>query len=296
MRLREFLKVYLVLMLALLVVWSIANLSTVGKEELLSGEEGLDFEKLKLVLVQFVPLFLFSVTVAFFVVNRKFIVELFNTVLETYAKVRWFKYFWASYAIAMLLLLLFVGGGMLGSGELNQTAPLNRKQPEGVKGWEDVYGLESTYSMLSYMSGGLVLGLLASMVFIGVYAFYTIRKSKGGVSLDVVGYETKIRLAESVERIYVGMCREDDKRVALIRCFEELCEELRTAGLPQKDSETAREYVERVASTLSVPPEHLKLLLSLFEKARYSVHEITDEDLEAAKRSLLCVKEALVRS
>lgn len=82
-------------------------------------------------------------------------------------------------------------------------------------------------------------------------------------------------------------------RNAIVACWMQLERDIADAGIPRRSSETSGEYVERVVGRASVDPAPIGELASLYREARFSRHELGDEQRERATVALDLVVAAL---
>ncbi|MEZ5255347.1 MAG: DUF4129 domain-containing protein [Ilumatobacteraceae bacterium] len=86
---------------------------------------------------------------------------------------------------------------------------------------------------------------------------------------------------------------EGEPRNAIIACWMQLQRDASDAGVERRSSETSTEYVERVIATASVDAGPIGTLAALYREARFSRHEVSDEQRLAAGRALEAVEAAL---
>jgi hypothetical protein len=84
-----------------------------------------------------------------------------------------------------------------------------------------------------------------------------------------------------------------DPRVAVIAAFAGMERTLALHGLPRRPAEAPLEYTERVLTELHASADAAAALAILFERARFSTHEIREPDRGDAMRALSAVRDEL---
>lgn len=84
-----------------------------------------------------------------------------------------------------------------------------------------------------------------------------------------------------------------DPRDRIIACYRYLLATVSRLGAPVTSDQTARELEAAVRSTFALKGASISDLTQLFEEARYSLHEITEGDVEKARGDLESVAEEL---
>jgi hypothetical protein len=82
-------------------------------------------------------------------------------------------------------------------------------------------------------------------------------------------------------------------RNAIVACWMQLERDIADAGIPRRSSETSGEYVERVVGRASVDPAPIGELAALYREARFSHHELDDEQRDRATLALDAVVAAM---
>lgn len=82
-------------------------------------------------------------------------------------------------------------------------------------------------------------------------------------------------------------------RNAIVACWMQLERDIADAGIRRRVSETSGEYVERVVGHASVDPAPIGELASLYREARFSHHDLGDEQRDRARVALAAVVAAL---
>lgn len=84
-----------------------------------------------------------------------------------------------------------------------------------------------------------------------------------------------------------------DPRDRIIACYRYLIATVSRLGAPVTSDQTARELEASVRSTFALKGASITDLTQLFEEARYSLHEVTEGDVDKARRDLESVAEEL---
>jgi len=84
-------------------------------------------------------------------------------------------------------------------------------------------------------------------------------------------------------------------RTVILRCYGQMCQMLSENGFKIKLDETAREFSESVSGRLKLGSDAVRSLTFLFEEARYSAHQIEDENRVVALNELDILERALTR-
>lgn len=79
----------------------------------------------------------------------------------------------------------------------------------------------------------------------------------------------------------------------ILQCYKRMCEILSKAGLEAAPEETAREFAESISAKLHIGEEAVTGLTFLFEEARYSNHEISEDKRIMALNHLGLLQQAL---
>jgi uncharacterized protein DUF4129 len=96
----------------------------------------------------------------------------------------------------------------------------------------------------------------------------------------------KEAILEGVDAGIEDLARVTDPRAAVIACYARMEAALSTAGLSRRPSEAPLEFLARVLTERNVLESSATTLTALFERARFSEHEI-DESMRADASSAL---------
>jgi hypothetical protein len=105
--------------------------------------------------------------------------------------------------------------------------------------------------------------------------------------------EVKEQAAELVQETITSLKSTMKYHEIILQCYKRMCEVLSNAGLEAASEETAREFAESISSKLQIGKEAVTGLTFLFEEARYSDHEISEEKRITALSHLQFLQQAL---
>lgn len=105
------------------------------------------------------------------------------------------------------------------------------------------------------------------------------RKIEEGPTLEEIASQTISKLKT-----------EYDHRTTVINCYKQMCELMSHRGIKKDSYQTPREFAMVSKGFLKISPESLYILTQIFEKARYSKHDISSEDRDKA---IKCLNEIL---
>ncbi len=119
-------------------------------------------------------------------------------------------------------------------------------------------------------------------------------RNRGTISEE---YETEIEAkeeaAEAVREAIVSLKGTKEYHEAILQCYKRMCEILSNAGIVISPAETAREFAANISAKLHLGTDAVRGLTLLFEEARYSDHQITDQSRIMALSHLESLQKAL---
>lgn len=121
----------------------------------------------------------------------------------------------------------------------------------------------------------LLFSAITIIVILGVIMLFKKRKEEAAPSIQDIATNTINRLEN-----------EDDYRQAVINCYHQMCDWLGRQGVEKQEFQTPREFAMASKDYLRVPPETIYTLTQIFEKARYSKHEVNVDDKNQAIQCL----------
>ncbi len=87
--------------------------------------------------------------------------------------------------------------------------------------------------------------------------------------------------------------QENEYHEIILECYKKMCKILARLGMEVSPAETAREFAETISTKLNVGQEAISGLTFLFEEARYSDHEISEDKRIIALNYLTSLQQAL---
>jgi len=121
----------------------------------------------------------------------------------------------------------------------------------------------------------LAIAAIIICVIIGVIMLFKKQNIQTGPSIEEIA-------ARTIHELKV----EDDHRKSVINCYKQMCNWLGSRGVSKASYQTPREFVMAAKNFLRISPGTLYDLTQIFEKARYSEHEINSEDRDKAIKCL----------
>ncbi len=101
------------------------------------------------------------------------------------------------------------------------------------------------------------------------------------------------QLAGAISDAIDDLEREPDPRRAVIAAYARMERELGRHGLPRRASETSVEYLRRALHEQTARSHSVERLTALFERAKFSHHEITPEMKQEAIDALVDIREGI---
>jgi hypothetical protein len=114
------------------------------------------------------------------------------------------------------------------------------------------------------VGGSLLLGIGGAM------AVSSLRRRRGLLLDAPIALALSDVLAESLD----DLRDEPDPRKAVIRTYARMEQTLAARGLPRRETEAPLEYLTRVLDAVQASSHSIRRLTQLFERARFSTHEI----------------------
>ena len=101
-------------------------------------------------------------------------------------------------------------------------------------------------------------------------------------------------VADTIQRTIDALADGSDTRATVIRCYTDMCKVMAKYGVVEEEHLTPREFEKLAKDSLPVPDELIHDLVVIFEEARYSDHDMTDEDSKRALSALEGMKGKLL--
>ncbi|MBI5000663.1 MAG: DUF4129 domain-containing protein [Euryarchaeota archaeon] len=138
--------------------------------------------------------------------------------------------------------------------------------------------------------------VVASIIVLAVaavaIAWFALRREKAGEDLGEI-----VISRDEAAAIITGAIKEIEEgaglRAAVLRCYSSMVKLFDDKGVRLRPQMTPREFEGAVRNGLKLQEESLTALTRLFEEARYSTHEITEDDRGRALECLDSVRRAL---
>ncbi|MGD0176250.1 MAG: DUF4129 domain-containing protein [Candidatus Bathyarchaeia archaeon] len=169
------------------------------------------------------------------------------------------------------------------SGIGNTSAPRPQLGP--------IAGLLPTTPILYY--GILITGAIVAVSFTLILGGIRLAYRARGMRFIDSQVEVKEQAAELVQETITSLKSTMKYHEIILQCYKRMCEVLSSAGLEPASEETAREFAENISSKLQIGKEAVTGLTFLFEEARYSNHEISEEKRITALSHLQFLQQAL---
>lgn len=146
----------------------------------------------------------------------------------------------------------------------------------------------SPWSRWFWLAGGVT--ILSAMVLAGMrICKWRLHGDKQPVGVKPKEGKQEM-LTDLIEITLVELEKEPEPRRAIIACYEQFKALLHRKGFPMPPHYTAEEYLYDILKRFLVPPRPLWTLTALFERASFSVHEMTAQDKLAAIQALSQIK------
>ena len=122
----------------------------------------------------------------------------------------------------------------------------------------------------NYILIAIASGVIAALVLV-IFMFIKKQKKKEIETIEEIATQTIDRLKT-----------EKNHRQTVIDCYKKLCHWMANNGVKKGSYQTPREFAMASKKYFKMSPQSLYALTQIFEKARYSTHEISSEDKENA--------------
>ena len=131
---------------------------------------------------------------------------------------------------------------------------------------------------------GILVGIVAAVVIAGLW--------KRRVDRDPERLAAEA-LAEELDLTVDDLRREPDLRRAVVAAYARMERSLALHGLPRLEFEAPLEYLSRVLGELHASDEAVRKLTFLFERAKFSTHDVGPEMRDEAIAALIAVRDEL---
>jgi hypothetical protein len=195
-----------------------------------------------------------------------------------------------SFLLLMIALLVFFGGKHNWLSRLHHKTHAAATTTTGAKPTRKPRAAKpppaSTVPGWTWVPAFVALGLLAS----GVVAYFTLRRKPPA---PAPGETMAEALVDVLEDALEALRRERDPRRAIIAAYARMERLLAASGVPRHPHEAPFEYLGRVLLELDVSRSATFDLTELFERAKFSRHEIGPELRDEALDALATVRDEL---
>ncbi len=110
---------------------------------------------------------------------------------------------------------------------------------------------------------------------------------------DDTSEEVQEEAATIIQQTITALKAEKEYHEIILQCYVKMCRILAKAGIELTPAETAREFADSISTKLQVGEKAVSGLTFLFEEARYSNHEISEEKRIQALSYLASLQRAL---
>jgi hypothetical protein len=144
-------------------------------------------------------------------------------------------------------------------------------------------------NLLPYLAAGAIIASAAvgAALFLSLGGFPNASSTKPSSAEPSSGRAEEERIAEVLKDTARALGHGSDYRGTILDCYRAICQILDRDEENESAKLTAREFEALVASRVKVDSRYLHEATMLFEKARYSVDPVYDED---AKRAETCLR------
>ncbi|HEY7874277.1 MAG TPA: DUF4129 domain-containing protein [Actinomycetota bacterium] len=189
---------------------------------------------------------------------------------------------WAQFATLILVVLALVAlqrAGILGQEERRgrEAAEPTARPPSPPPAAQRVTRSAAFGVLVTLVLGLVLVGILVLML--------SILRKERGVRGEMFDPETTVIL-DGVDAGIDDLATIHDPRAAVIACYARLEAALSTAGIARRPSEAPLEFLERVLVERRVVADSAARLTTLFERARFSTHDV-DEAMRSQATSAL---------
>jgi hypothetical protein len=180
---------------------------------------------------------------------------------------------WAQFGTLILVVLALVGlqrAGILGRAEEERDRPgadATVRPTAPPPGADRVTRSAAFGVVVTVVLGFVLLAILLLMV--------SILRKERGLRQELDDPETRV-LLDAVDAGIDDLATIEDPRAAVIACYARLESSLAAAGLTRRESEAPLEFLARVLVERRVLDASATRLTALFERARFSPHEIDE--------------------
>jgi len=174
------------------------------------------------------------------------------------------------------------GLNLIGGSQTNNTTGI--QNPNATTGLQEGKG----NNVVIYGVAIILLGSAVALILLTFYYLSTMRRR------NRMGKIEKEEVSEIVRRTMEELWTGNDPRSSIIRCYGDMCSLLeKRPAIVDSPALTPREFLDEAEERIPVSKEGLEELTFLFEEARYSPHELSEEMVERAKTALESIQKEL---
>ncbi len=100
-------------------------------------------------------------------------------------------------------------------------------------------------------------------------------------------------LSSTVKKALSDLYKGKEVEPTVLRCYQRMCNILEARGVKDTDFTTPREFERRAIDELDVPASNLEDIREVFELAKYSTHQLGEEDRDRAVKALKDLRKEL---
>jgi hypothetical protein len=201
------------------------------------------------------------------------------------------------WAIALVILIEKPGTIFNHNGANTNSGTIASIQGDGT-GSTNPFGLAGVFPTISNIVqndwfGVAFLGLLVVGGLVLVQGVRVAMKETSQMSLEELQTRRIEGLQAAQDAIRLVDDSASDPRTRIIVCFQRLMAAVSRLGVSISPDQTARELEKAIRSTFALEGSATSQLTQLFEEARYSLHDINEEDATQARQYLDSIAEEL---
>jgi hypothetical protein len=168
--------------------------------------------------------------------------------------------------------------GLGDNGGAGSRSPLDRQSHAGVRDY---------HAQFAWIPMAVIVGLAVAAIVAWMLAARRRRQ------MDVERTTLRETLEDVIEETLDDLAAEPDPRRAVIACYARLERALAAAGHSRRRAETQEEHLARILGRLEIETGSVRRLIALFERAKFSQHDVDSSMKEEAIAALVQVREEL---
>lgn len=168
--------------------------------------------------------------------------------------------------------------GLGDNGGAGSRSPLDRQSHVGVRDY---------HAQFAWIPVVVIVGLAGAAILAWMLAARRRRQA------DVERTTLRETLEDVIEETLDDLAAEPDPRRAVIACYARLERALAAVGHSRRRAETQEEHLARILGQLDIETTSVRRLNALFERAKFSQHDVDSSMKEEAIAALVQVREEL---